>query len=185
MYLCIRYDSEIHIHHSHNSINRLQLSNACCFHLQCRSKDCTVLKIEAENSSEKLAPVRQSENKIFRTTEYFINKISCGRRHRKTGFTPVLIIALFLHTIGTDISLNTFSISRRLIVVRKEPYNIFIEVKLDSVKNVNCNQHLPGIENSTVEPLRKYWRLKATDIQIRMSFVIVKSLSIFVCYNRH
>jgi hypothetical protein len=109
-------------------------------------EDCTVLKIEAENFSEKLAPVRKSKNKIFRTTEYFIHKISCGRRHRKTGLTPVLIIALFLHTRGTDISLNTFSISRRLIVVRREPYDIFIEVKKDSVKNVNCNQPFPGIE---------------------------------------
>ena len=145
-YLCIRYDSEIHIHHSHNSINRLQLSNTYRFHLQCRSKDCTVLKIEAENSSENLALVRQSKNKIFRTTEYFINKISCGRRHKKTDLTPVLTIALFLHTRGTDISLNTFSISRRLIVVRKEPYDILIEVKIDSVENVNCNQPFPGIE---------------------------------------
>jgi hypothetical protein len=89
--------------------------------------DCTVLKIEAENSSGKLAPLRQSENKISRTTEYFINKIRCGRRHRKTGLTPVPNVALFLHTRGTDIRLNTFSISRRLYVVRKEPYDILLK----------------------------------------------------------
>ena len=55
----------------------------------------------------------------------------------------MLIIALFLHQRGTDISLNTFSISRRLIVVRKEPYDIFTEVKIDPVKIINCNQPLP------------------------------------------
>lgn len=143
--MCIWYVSEIRINHSHNSIKRLQLSNTHCSHLQGRSKDYTVLKTGAESSSEKLVPVRQSENKIFRTTEYFINKMRCDRRHRKTGLSPVLIIALFLHTRGTDINLNTFSISRRLIVLRKEPYDISIEVKRDSVRNVNCNQPLPGI----------------------------------------
>jgi hypothetical protein len=89
--------------------------------------DCSVLKIEAENSSGKLATLRQSENKISRTTEYFINKIRCGRKYRKTGLTPVLNIALFLHTRVTDIRLNTFSISRRLNVVRKEPYDILLK----------------------------------------------------------
>lgn len=89
--------------------------------------DCTVLKIEAENSSGKLVPLRQSENKISPTTEYFINKIRCGRRHRKTGLTPVLNIAFFLNTRGTDIRMNTFSKSRRLNVVRKEPYDILLK----------------------------------------------------------
>jgi hypothetical protein len=72
--------------------------------------------------------------------------MSGRRRHRKTGLTSVLIVTLFLLTRGIDIKLKTFSISRRMVAVMKDSYDVFIEAKIDSIRSVNCNQPLSGIE---------------------------------------